>query len=241
MISSASSSLDSYINSLGSSTVRKRSSEDMFKKVDSDSDGTINKDELSAMAKKVSDETGVTLDISSAITNYDADGDGGLSQEEMDSFMKDNAPRPSGAGGPKAPQGMFKQVDSDSDGVINEEELTAMAENMSSEMGVSLDVSNAISDYDADGDGGLNEEEMDSFMKDNAPKPPDNNTNKAVFSYGTNMNEEQLSSLLDLLNSNNSSSSDDSTNTTTSSSPSYDLTAILSSILSNQSTVSLVA
>ncbi len=56
---------------------------EMFKKVDSDGNGGISQSELDAMAGEMEAKTGKTLDMSEAVTTYDLDGDGLLSQDEM--------------------------------------------------------------------------------------------------------------------------------------------------------------
>jgi len=63
------------------------------------------------------------------------------------------------------PAEMFKKVDTDGSGGISQTELDAMAEDMSSRTGQTIDTSNALSTYDTDGNGELSSEEMDAFMK----------------------------------------------------------------------------
>lgn len=61
---------------------------EMFKKLDSDSNGSLNKGELDAWAKDFASMTGQTIDTTKAISTYDANGDGSLNQTEMDTMMK---------------------------------------------------------------------------------------------------------------------------------------------------------
>ena len=67
---------------------------DLFNKVDSNTDGVIDKVEISDLAKKLSEDTGTSLNVDDIFSAYDADGDGKLSQTELDSFMRENAPPP---------------------------------------------------------------------------------------------------------------------------------------------------
>lgn len=62
--------------------------EEMFKKLDSDGSGGLNKTELDAWAKDFSAMTGQTIDTDNAISTYDADGEGALSTTEMDTMMQ---------------------------------------------------------------------------------------------------------------------------------------------------------
>lgn len=92
----------SSINSLGDSgslfrinsqSMQKRH-DDLFSKIDSDSDSGIDKVEFSAFAKQLSADSGNSLSVDDVFSTYDTDGDGSLSSEEMKSFMKENAPPP---------------------------------------------------------------------------------------------------------------------------------------------------
>lgn len=68
--------------------------DDLFSKIDSDSSSGIDKTEFSAFAKKLSQDSGNSIDVDDVFSTYDTDGDGSLSTEELKSFMKDNAPSP---------------------------------------------------------------------------------------------------------------------------------------------------
>jgi Ca2+-binding EF-hand superfamily protein len=63
------------------------------------------------------------------------------------------------------PAEMFNKVDTDGSGGISQSELDAMAGDMSSGTGQTIDTSNALSTYDTDGDGELSSGEMEAFMK----------------------------------------------------------------------------
>lgn len=63
------------------------------------------------------------------------------------------------------PAEMFKKIDADGSGGISALELEAMAQNMSTGTGQSIDTGNAISTYDSDENGELSSEEMQAFME----------------------------------------------------------------------------
>jgi Ca2+-binding EF-hand superfamily protein len=72
-----------------SSTENSRPNPDeMFKELDSDSSGGLNKSELDVMAKDFSKMSGQTIDTANAISTYDTNGDSELSKTEMDTMMK---------------------------------------------------------------------------------------------------------------------------------------------------------
>lgn len=68
--------------------------EEMFSSIDSDSSGTINEDELTTFLEQLKEDTGVELNAADSISTYDTNGDGELSQDEMDTMMQANMPPP---------------------------------------------------------------------------------------------------------------------------------------------------
>jgi Ca2+-binding EF-hand superfamily protein len=71
------------------------------------------------------------------------------------------------------PPDMFKALDSNNSGGIDQSELDVWAKDMSSKTGQTIDTSKAISSYDADGDGMLSSTELDSFFQSSGIKGPD--------------------------------------------------------------------
>jgi Ca2+-binding EF-hand superfamily protein len=122
---------------------------------------------------------------------------------------------------------MFTKIDSNSDGGIDKAEFSELAKKMSEHTENSISADTVYSTYDTNGDGSLSKDELDSFMKDNAPPPPQ--MQQAISAYGMNTGTDQTSSLLDLLNRLSSNGSSTSSGTTDSSSD------YLSTLLSNLS------
>jgi len=54
-----------------------------FEKVDSNGDGSLDKNEIVTMTEKISEMTGQSVDANEMLSNLDSDGDGLLSQEEF--------------------------------------------------------------------------------------------------------------------------------------------------------------
>ena len=92
MINSISSSLG-FGSQMGVQSMQ-QFKEKMFSKIDSDGSGGIDKTEFSDIAKKMSEHTENSISADTVYSTYDTNGDGSLSKDELDSFMKDNAPTP---------------------------------------------------------------------------------------------------------------------------------------------------
>jgi Ca2+-binding EF-hand superfamily protein len=157
-------------------TKHKTSAAEMFNKVDTDGSGGISASELETLAQKISKDTGQTINTKNAITTYDTDGNGELSSEEMSAFMQATMQQGMGMmgmhGGPGKGGDLFTALDSDGSGGVSQSELDTWATNMSSETGMTLDTSKAISTYDTDGNGELSDTELKSFLDASGIKPP---------------------------------------------------------------------
>lgn len=67
--------------------------ERMFAKVDQNGDGSVDLEEMQATADKMSEKSGMSIDVSADFTKADLDGDGKVSKEE---FMQFEPPKPPG-------------------------------------------------------------------------------------------------------------------------------------------------
>ena len=176
-----------------------------FQSLDADGSNTLDKTELSELAKELSKMAGKTLDVDASITTYDVDGDGALSQEETDTMMRETmGPPPAGGGPDKAEK--FAELDSDASGGLNQEELDVMAEELTSMTGQSIDMSSAIATYDTDGDGELSADEVDAMMQETMPAPQKQteriggkSAQEISSTYLANSGEDQLNLLQQLL------------------------------------------
>lgn len=207
------SGLGSTMNMMGTANMNRPDKQQMFNKVDTDGGGTIDKVELSTLAKELLEKTGVEINVDEAMTTYDTDGDSALSQEEMDEMMKASMPVPppppmmgetEGMEPPDKAE-MFASIDTDSSGAISEEELTTFLEQLKEDTGIERDAEEALTSYDTDGDGVLSQEEMDGMMAANMPEPPSAPpvSEQAISAYNQNSGEEDLlSTLLSTLDDN---------------------------------------
>ncbi|MGB9892241.1 XopAW family type III secretion system calcium-binding effector [Thermodesulfovibrio yellowstonii] len=67
--------------------------EDIFSKIDTNGDDSIDETEFEEFTSKMSEITGKSTDTDS-FSLYDTDGDGVLSKDELNNFMKENFPPP---------------------------------------------------------------------------------------------------------------------------------------------------
>jgi len=207
MVSSISTS-NSYLLQMLLQTTQQRQN-DLFTKVDTSGDSKVDKTEFSALAKKLSEDAGSTIDTEDVFATYDANGDGTLSEDELKTFMEENAPPPNDLNGPMGQmssqamqenlEDLFSKIDSDGNSAISESEFSTFASNATSGSGTTSSVEDIFSAYDTDGDGTLSEEELSVFMKDNPPPPPPTQMQSAMSAYGANSDSEQLSDIFDIL------------------------------------------
>lgn len=125
-----------------------------------------------------------------------------ISSSMMNSVYTQSMKRPD-------PTEMFKKVDTDGDGGINQAELDAMAKEMTARSGQTLDMSEAINTYDLDGDTLLSQDEMGTMMmalKESMgpPPPPGSGTSpeQAAATYQANSGEEDSEGIFNSLDTN---------------------------------------
>lgn len=96
MVSSIGSS-SSYAMQAMQAMQQRQGPQDLFKKVDLDSSGGVSQAELKTLAEDINSKTGKTLAVDdTSFKNYDSDGSGTLSENEMMNLMKSNGFGPPG-------------------------------------------------------------------------------------------------------------------------------------------------
>ena len=119
---------------------------------------------------------------------------------------------------PPTPENMFNSLDTNQDGVISEEELQALFDDISASNGATLDAAEAVSAYDRDGDVALSQEEMETMMQETGatagtPPPVGHglSSEEVAAAYRRNsVNAETLATLLDLADDAGGTSAGDS-------------------------------
>ena len=145
--------------------------------LDADSSGSLESGEITDLAEKISQATGVSTDLTEFMTTYDTDGNESLSQDEAMAALEANAPQgppPGGMGGMggSMEEDLVSSADSDGDGTIDSEEAEALVDFINTATGSSLSVEEFMSDSDTDGTEGLSTEEAVAGLEANRPQDP---------------------------------------------------------------------
>jgi Ca2+-binding EF-hand superfamily protein len=103
----------------------------MFNRTDKDGSGGIDSSELSTMADKIAEDTGIEIDAESLMAEYDGDGDGVLNQDEANAAMESlrdklGPPPPPDGGGMNQGAGVYGQ-----DGAADESSFSELLEALS--------------------------------------------------------------------------------------------------------------
>ena len=148
----------------------------LFAKVDSDSNGSVDKTELQSLLDDVAAKTGVSSSTSTneLFSTIDSNGDGSLSQDELGEGMKNIMPSPPSTldfaqsrNSTEGSDDLFSKVDSDGNGSISQDELQTLLEKMGSDRQASgtsstSSSSDTFSQLDSDGDGSLSQTEFEA-------------------------------------------------------------------------------
>lgn len=92
-------SLGSAISMMSTSGIQRQPpppDKDVFKVADSNSDGLVSSTEFKTLAAGIEEITGKSIDVESALSSFDADGDGSLSGEELLGLMYSQGFNPAG-------------------------------------------------------------------------------------------------------------------------------------------------
>jgi Ca2+-binding EF-hand superfamily protein len=135
--------------------------QDLFKKIDTNGDGAIDKTEMGSVLSTNGPS------VEDVFTKLDSDQDGAIGENEYETALSKLRPqRPPGpppqVNGGASPEDMFNQIDADGDGTISKDEMkTAMAQ-----MGpADFDVDKIFKEVDTDNDGVISRSESDAQME----------------------------------------------------------------------------
>ncbi|MNS49798.1 EF hand [compost metagenome] len=166
MIGSISSNYSNYTSSTTSNSARNQQlQKDLLAKLDSNSDGTVDQNELKSVLSQQTDD-GLLVNLSKNFTDLDSDGSGSLSGEEM-AVMAPPPPPP----GDEAPNtdladALISALDADGDGTISSDELSSALQASNSNSSTSTDTSAALlKALDSDSSGGVSSDELKAALQ----------------------------------------------------------------------------
>lgn len=203
-ISGASSAWSSMIAMRGNRPPGGKDPAEMFAKVDTDGNGSVDEAELQTMLDDISEKTGTSFDASAGdmLSKMDSDGDGSLSQTELDEGMRSMMPPPStmdfaqSRGAEGGGDDLFGKIDTDGDGKVSSDELQSLFD----KMGVEEDATERFAELDTDGDGSLSQTEFEAGRPHGGMPPPP--PPSADASDSSDSTTDALQALLDALDSN---------------------------------------
>ncbi|WP_346830204.1 XopAW family type III secretion system calcium-binding effector [Pseudomonas abietaniphila] len=168
---SGSSSYSSYVSSSSttSTTNSKKFADELLKKLDTNGDGSIDKDELSSALTSDS-KGGITVSLSKAFSDLDSNDDDSLDADELAS-MTPLPPPPmqtdAGSAADEA-QDLLSALDTDGDGNVSSDELTAALSSSDS----SADSTQVFDALDTNQDGNVSLDELTASLQTQQPPPP---------------------------------------------------------------------
>ncbi len=163
----------SYTSTSSASTQNARGQQlqkQLFAKLDSNSDGAVDQDELKSALSQKSDD-GLLVSLSKQFGDLDSDGSGSLSSEEMTAMApppppKDQAPNTDLA------DALISALDTDGDGAISSDELSSGLTSAGS-----TDTSDALlKALDSDSSGDVSSDELKAALQEGRERPDDQPT-----------------------------------------------------------------
>lgn len=148
----------------------------LFSKVDSNSDKSIDQTELTSFLDEMSKQTGSSIDSASALEALDSDGNGAISETELQenasalfdqlktqlmSSQMSASPSPPPPPSSEDSSEMFSSIDTDDDGSISETELDTFLSSRSEETGNDASADEIFARDDTDGDGTISATEFE--------------------------------------------------------------------------------
>ena len=180
---------DSSMNGVNFAAMKARR-EEMFAKMDTNNDGSIDKTELTSFLQQMSATGQTAPNVDDMFAKMDTDGNGQISKAE---FMQGHHGNHHGK--------MFAKMDTNSDGSIDKAELTAFLQQMSATGQTTPNVDDVFAKMDTDGDGKISKAEFDSAR----PKHQGNTTPTTLdqSGLGSAVSAATIPTLLSSLGDNN--------------------------------------
>lgn len=195
-----------------SSTSNTRSQQfqkELLSKLDTNSDGSVDQDELDSALSQKSDD-GLLVSLSKNFADLDSDESGSLSSEEMAAMAPPPLPPRDQAPETELADALISALDTDGDGAIGSDELSTGL----TSAGSSADSSEIFSALDKNEDGVVSQDELAASLAP-PPPPPQQAADEALFSQldtdsDGSISASELSSALQASESTSSTSTDTS-------------------------------
>lgn len=173
------SNYSSYNNTASTTTSNARSQQfqkELLAKLDTNSDGSVDQDELKSALSQKSDD-GLLVSLSKNFADLDSDDSGSLSSEEMAAMAPPPPPPHDQAPDTELADALISALDTDGDGAISSDELS----NGLTSAGSSADSSEIFSALDKNEDGVVSKDELAASLTP-PPPPPQQVSSEALFS-----------------------------------------------------------
>jgi Ca2+-binding EF-hand superfamily protein len=157
----------SYTSTNSTTTSNARSQQfqkELLTKLDTNSDGSVDQDELKSALSQKSDD-GLLVSLSKDFADLDSDDSGSLSSEEMAAMAPPSPPPRGQAPGTELADALISALDADGDGAVSSDELG----NGLTSAGSSADSGEIFSALDKNQDGTVSKDELAASL---APPPP---------------------------------------------------------------------
>jgi Ca2+-binding EF-hand superfamily protein len=135
---------------------------DPFGQADADSSGGLSLEEFTQLGASAGQESESSDRVSSMFSQLDSNGDGQVTQEELQAAGPPSAPPPMGGSNP------FSQADSDSSGDLSLEEFAQLGKSTGHGDDSSERVSSLFNQLDTDGNGVITQAELEAGKPQNA-------------------------------------------------------------------------
>ncbi|MDU8358710.1 XopAW family type III secretion system calcium-binding effector [Pseudomonas syringae group sp. J309-1] len=159
-------SYSSYTSSSASTAASKKFQEQLLAKLDTDGDGSVSKDELSAANSSSDSKDGITVTLSEAFSSLDANEYDSLDADELAALTPPLPP--SGQPATDVAEDLLSALDTDGDGAINSDELTAGL----SSAGSTADSAQVFDALDTNKDGTVSLDELTASLQPQQPPAP---------------------------------------------------------------------
>jgi Ca2+-binding EF-hand superfamily protein len=200
----------SYTGTSSTTTSNARSQQfqkELLAKLDTNTDGSVNQDELKSALSQKSDD-GLLVSLSKNFSSLDSDNSGSLSSEEMAAMAPPPPPDKSTdqAQNTELADAVISALDANGDGAISSDELS----NGLTSAGSSADSSQMFSALDKNQDGTVSKDELAASLTTQPPQPPQQPSSDELFSSldadsDGNVSASELTSALQAGNSSTSS------------------------------------